>query len=100
MAWEAATARKDRRKQEDAEQVVGGLPKQMLRSKHVELAKAYAIATKKRREPDELPAPCYIEARLDQMEDGEPVAEPLHEVLSKAEAPKDSWVGPVVMLNG
>ena len=97
--WEAAKERIATRRKEEAEQRVGGLPKTLTKSKHIELHRAYAVAHELL-EDDQIPAPSFMEWRLDQIEDGELVAETLDLVISKEEAPEDEWGCAMIMPGG
>lgn len=88
-AWETPQKRTDRRRQEEAEQRVGDLPRTLPRSSHLELVRGFARAHFVL--PEKLtPAPAYLEWRLEELEDGELQAESLEKVFSRADVAHES----------
>ena len=75
------------------------MPKTLTKGKHLELQRAYTSAHH-HLEDDERPAPCYMEWSLEQVEDGELLAEQLDIVISKEEATEDNLGGAQILPNG
>ena len=99
-AWESATVRGRKRKEEEADQRVSDLPRKLPKAGHTELRKAF---TARHRELDEkhTPHPAYIEAKLKELEDGELRCEHLTEVISLADdAGEDVNMGVATMTDG
>ena len=97
--WEAAGKRGEKRQAEDAERKIGDMPRALPKARHLELLRAYEASH--RELPDYLvPAPAYIEARLEQMEDGEIIAEQLTAVLTREDMKDNSWGAARVMADG
>ena len=97
--WEAANKRGEKRRVEEAERKVGDLPRVLPKARHLELLRAYEAAHRELKDKD-IPAPSYIEVRLEQLEEGEMVAEPLTEVICRDEAREDGWGAAKIMTDG
>ena len=97
--WEAAGKRASKLKEEEAAQRAGDLPRHIPKGKHLEIVKAYAKAHKTLKDK-ECPAPCYLEWRFEQIEDGELKAESLADVVNKEEASDEDWGGARVTPDG
>ena len=82
-AWETACVRGVKRKADEADRRVGDLPRRLEKSAHLTLRKAFADVHKDEDE-ELLPAKKYVESKLDEIEDGELVAEPLQSVIAKS----------------
>ena len=67
--WEAAQQRVQRRQKEEAEQRVGDLPRVLPKGMHLDLARSFNKVHKELTEK-QTPAPCYIESKLEEIEDG------------------------------
>jgi hypothetical protein len=80
--WETASKRSEVQKREEAEQHVSGMPRTLKHSQHLELRNAYAAAFQPLEEKECL-APGLIEAKLEQLEDGELLVESLQDIVSK-----------------
>ena len=89
-AWHAAAQRVERRQAEEADRRVAELPRTLPKAQHLELERAFA-STHRELPEREAPAKSYIEWRLEQVEDGELLAEQLKEVISKEEDLHDPW---------
>ena len=98
-AWEAAGTRAQRRRQEEAEQRVGDLPRTLPKGQHLDLARAFAKVHFEMGDRDR-PAEAYVEWRLEQLEDGELQAETLRQVASKAETTEEAWGGCKIATDG
>ena len=98
-AWEAAGTRAQRRRQEEAEQRVGDLPRTLPKGQHLDLARAFAKVHFEMGDRDR-PAEAYVEWRLEQLEDGELQAETLRQVVSKAETTEEAWGGCKITTDG
>ena len=84
-AWESATVRgRKRKEEEETDQRVGDLPRKLPKSDHTELRKAFT-ARHRQLEDRHTPHPAYIEAKLKELEDGELKCETLSEVISLAD---------------
>ena len=97
--WEAANKRGEKRRAEEAERKAGDLPRTLPKARHLELQRAFEAKHRELKEAD-VPAPCYIEARLEQIEDGELIAEPLTDVVSREETREDNWGAARVLADG
>ena len=97
--WEAANKRGEKRRAEEAERKVGDLPRVLPKARHLELLRTYEAAHRELKDRD-VPAPSYIEARLEQLEEGELLAEPLTEVICREEAREDGWGAAKIMGDG
>ena len=88
--WTSARHHSDREQKEQAEQRAIDMPKHLPKGKHLAMQKIYTSVHKKL-PASELPAPSYLDWRLDQIESGELAAESLAEVINKDEAPAEEW---------
>ena len=96
--WESARLRTAQRIKQQAEQSVNDLPVQFSKGQHLEIVRAFE---RKHREIEETetPAPCYVEALLEQVEQGEMIAERLTAVVSKDVAGNEPY-GPKIHPDG
>ena len=80
--WEGAQTRGEKRKADDATQRAVGEHRRRTKSQHLLLLRAYndSRAEAKRLRPSQSPAPPYVEALANQIEDGELDAERLSDV--------------------
>ena len=78
---------------------MGDLPRSLPESRHLEHVRAYEQAHRELEDKD-IPLPAYIEARLEQIEDGELAAEQLAEVVSRDEAKEDGWGSARILADG
>ena len=97
--WEAAGKRTSKLKEEEAAQRASDMPRHLPKGKHLEIVRAYAAAHKGLKDK-ECPAPCYLEWRFEQVEDGELKAESLADVVHKEEVQDDDWGGAKVSPDG
>jgi hypothetical protein len=81
-AWKAAAKHTDRRDAEEAEQRVNDLPRTLKKGSHLELRRTFEKLYGELKE-HKVPAPAYIEQKMEQVEDGELRAERLTEVLNR-----------------
>ena len=79
-AWEACQTRGKKRRNEEAEQRIGDLPLRLPKATHLVLKKAF---TDLHKELDEKqgPHPDYIEAKLQQLEEGELTTERMQDIV-------------------
>ena len=85
LAWEAAGKRLDKRMNEQAEQRAGDLPRSLPKAVHLQVVRAFTKAHWEL--PDRMvPAPSYLEAKLEQIEDGELKPESWKEVTTKEDS--------------
>ena len=86
-AWQASKKRVSTQDSLEAEQRSSKIPKTIMKGKHVEMRAAYVAAHRGGVVPDdkEMPSAAYVEAAIDQMEDGEFQVEPLSEVTTLEE---------------
>ena len=87
-AWELAKERVTKRQKDNAEAHVNELPKKMRKTDYITLLRSYSRVFKELKD-SEAPACTYLEQKLEQIEEGELVAESFKSVLSKSEASKD-----------
>jgi uncharacterized membrane protein YgcG len=80
-AWKAAAKHTDRRDTEEAEQRVSDLPRTLKKGSHLELRRTFEKLYGELN-VSKVPAPAYVEAKMEQVEDGELRAERLCEVLN------------------
>lgn len=80
-AWEASVTRGRKRREEEAEQRIGDLPRKLPRTSHLELNKAFMKAHGEPKD-SETPHPAYVEAKLQQLEDGMLLTETMAEIVS------------------
>ena len=84
VAWETAAKRVEKRCIEEADQRAGDLPRSLPKGSHLDLTRAFTKVHGSI--TDKLtPAPSYLEAKLEQVEDGELLAERMQDVMSKEE---------------
>ena len=83
-AWETANVRGKKRKEEESHQHVGDLPRKLPKADHYELRQTFQ---KRHRDFEDkfLPHPEWLEAKLQELEDGELKCEKLTEVISLAD---------------
>ena len=89
-AWEASKIRLDKRLRDEAEVRATDLPKSLPKSQHLELIRAFT-AKHKELEDRDLPANQMVDSLLEQVEEGEIVAEKLSSTLSKAQTSGEVW---------
>eukprot|EP00971_Amphidinium_carterae_P347301 6489233-Amphidinium_carterae.1 len=87
-AWEAAGVRVRKRLEADADRKVGDLPRVLPKSSVLELVRAFGTLHFELTDR-ETPATTFLEKQLEQLEDGELIAAPLNEVISREEEHKD-----------
>ena len=83
-AWETANVRGRKRREEEADQRVGDLPRKLPRTTHLDLRRSFQNRHAELRD-DVAPHPDYVETKLQQIEDGELKAERLSEVLAMSD---------------
>ena len=86
-SWEAACVRGTKRKADDADRRVGDLPRRFGKSAHLTLQRAFADTHNEDNE-DLLPGKPYVEGKLDEIEDGELIAESLKNVIARSDTCK------------
>ena len=91
-AFEAANTRGKRRREEDAEQRVGDLPRKLPRTTHLDLRRSFVSRHRELRD-EENPHQSYLESKLQEVEEGEMRAERLCDVLSLADDDGSSSTG-------
>ena len=85
-AWSSAKGRAETQQKVDDNARAHGLPAQMLKGTYVSIRRAYLEAdTSKLLRKEHTPAKCYLEARVEEMNEGELRAEMLSEVVSQKE---------------
>ena len=82
--WETANIRGVKRKQEEADQLVGGLPRRISQQDHLKMTRAYNKVHKELKE-NESPAPCLVEDVRAKIQDGHLKAMKLSEVATTEE---------------
>ena len=105
-SWEASKKRIAKQDDQEADARASGMPRQTLRGKHLEMRAAYTTKynNKEKLSHGEIPSATYVDSLLDQLEDGELIAEPLTEVTSLEEnrdeqAPSEiAWGGSCLRL--
>lgn len=91
-AWQAAETRGRKRRAEDAEQRVGDLPRKMPKKIYNQLLQSYNDSHPQEKLLDtNTPASCYLEDKLEQLEEGQLEAEKLTEVGTRTEMKKDDF---------
>lgn len=83
-AWQASVARGQKRREEEAEQRVGDLPRKLSRTSHIQLSKGYTEVHGENT-PENTPHPDYLESKLQQLEDGLLLTESMLEIVSMAD---------------
>ena len=91
--------RGQKRKAEEAEQRVGDLPRRIPRSVHLNLQRAFEDLHDEL-EDDEIPHKSYVEAKLDEIDDGERVAELMKDIVCKADGGDVSGLGIILKVDG
>ena len=98
-AWDSANTRGKRRREEEAEQRVGDHPRKLPRTTHLDLRRAFASRHRELRD-EETPHTSYLEAKLQEVEEGEFRAERLCDVLSLADDDGSSTTGLTLAADG
>ena len=98
-AWEAANTRGKKRREEEAEQRIGDLPRKLPRSSHLDLRRAFATRHRELRD-EEAPHPEYLEGKLQQIEDGDFKAERLCDALCLSDDDGSSATGIMLASDG
>ena len=88
-AWQAAKCRADEKNKAEAKQRTSGMPISLTQGERVSLRQSFEKAFG-RMEDEGFPASWVIERRLQEVEKGNPTAEPLSDVASSAEVSADA----------
>ena len=87
VAWEVARARVTARIRDEADRRVGGRFRELPKSEYLQAVRNFTVHHEELRDKD-VPSSAYLEAKIEQIEDGEWVVETLKEVTNREETNK------------